>query len=67
VHRFGVFVHASSIHGRTHTSLTQPVVGIAGIRKAVTWVNTGSSSTLKTVPGWKAAGAWLASRTEHTP
>jgi hypothetical protein len=43
----------SSIHGRTHASLTLPVVRTVCVRKTVAWVSPLESGTLVIVPGQK--------------
>jgi hypothetical protein len=53
----GLFIHTSSIHGRTHTNLPPSVVGPANVRKAVVWVTSRTRSRLEAVPGRKAGRA----------
>ncbi|AGJ59042.1 hypothetical protein F750_6617 [Streptomyces sp. PAMC 26508] len=51
-----LFLHVSSIHGRTHTILTPPVVGPLVVGTTVAWVNIARWGRLEDVPGPKAAG-----------
>ncbi len=46
----------SIIPGRTHTSLTPPVVGPLDVRRTVDWVNAETLGRLGVAPGQKAAG-----------
>ncbi|GDY76634.1 hypothetical protein SAV31267_061190 [Streptomyces avermitilis] len=48
---FGLFVHASSIHGRTTVNLSPPVVGPLDVGKTVVWVSSGRPGRLIVVPG----------------